>query len=251
MIGVERCQAVQDELGADIRARLSEPLLFSCEGTRWLSVHAHARVQPFGANNRGGAARRGFSAPAALGTVAEGRRGEADPAPSSRSLANPQTRSATMRTTLALLSAATLAAACGSEHEFAKVRRAAIERRAPASSAAAASSAVASRAATTASAAVNSAAAATTATAAAATRTDEASAAGIQDPAQECAAYYYPPVGALIADGVFPAIWEIASLRCVPSRSEFRSCRSSGADPPPPPPRAVRPSPTSRRSSSR
>ncbi|GAA5891304.1 hypothetical protein JCM8208_002579 [Rhodotorula glutinis] len=124
-----------------------------------------------------------------------------------------------MRATLALLSAATLAAACGSEHEFAKVRRAAIERRAPASSssvapaASAASSAVASRAATTASAAVNSAAAAaTTATAAAATRTDEASAAGIKDPAQECAAYYYPPVGALIADGVFPAIWEIASL---------------------------------------
>ena len=67
------------------------------------------------------------------------------------------------------------------------------------------------------------------AAAAAATRTDEASAAGIKDPAQECTAYYYPPVGQLIADGVFPAIWEIANLSTAKAEvtALFQSLNSS------------------------
>lgn len=148
-----------------------------------------------------------------------------------------------MRTSLALLSTAvTLAAACGSEKDFERLR---IERRAAASSAASsaasrvATSAVArNSAATIASGATNPSAAAgtaggavasTTAAAAAATRTDEASAAGIKDPAQECTAYYYPPVGQLIADGVFPAIWEIANLSTAKAEvtALFQSLNSS------------------------
>ncbi|KAM0756298.1 glycoside hydrolase/deacetylase [Meredithblackwellia eburnea MCA 4105] len=44
------------------------------------------------------------------------------------------------------------------------------------------------------------------------TRTDEASAAQITNPAQECAPYAYAPVTALQTAGGFPAIWEIANM---------------------------------------
>lgn len=78
----------------------------------------------------------------------------------------------TVSTTLAaLLGAATVAVhACGTERDFAIVRRDAIARRQQASQAAAA----------------------------APKPTDEASEAKIMDPQQECAYYSYPPVAALV-----------------------------------------------------
>ncbi|BGP42244.1 hypothetical protein JCM10450v2_006336 [Rhodotorula kratochvilovae] len=104
-----------------------------------------------------------------------------------------------MRSSLALvaLSTAALVQACGSEKEFQVLRK-----RAAASRAASASSIAAAPV----------AASATAPAVAAPTRTDEASAAAITNPAQECLAYSYPPVAALIAGGSFPPIWEIANL---------------------------------------
>ncbi|BGP57118.1 hypothetical protein JCM8202_000560 [Rhodotorula sphaerocarpa] len=92
----------------------------------------------------------------------------------------------TVSTTLAaLLGAATVAVhACGTERDFAVVRRDAIARRQQASQAAAA----------------------------APKPTDEASEAKIMDPQQECAYYSYPPVAALLAAKAFPPIWQIANL---------------------------------------
>ncbi|GAA5986147.1 hypothetical protein JCM10908_006431 [Rhodotorula pacifica] len=81
--------------------------------------------------------------------------------------------------TLALLGGAAVAVhACGTEREFAVVRRDAIQRR----------------------------------QAAAARPTDEAGMAQVSDPTQECAMYSYPPVAALLAQKVYPPIWQIANL---------------------------------------
>ncbi|GAA5876909.1 hypothetical protein JCM8547_006308 [Rhodosporidiobolus lusitaniae] len=110
-----------------------------------------------------------------------------------------------MRAALAL-ALTPLALACGSEQDFQRIRLA--KRQAASSTASSHASSHAASAATRASAATSAAAA----TVAAATRTDEASAAQVTDPAQECTAYSYAPVAALIADGAFPAIWEIANL---------------------------------------
>ncbi|CEQ40655.1 SPOSA6832_02279 [Sporobolomyces salmonicolor] len=87
--------------------------------------------------------------------------------------------------------------ACADEAHFQQIRKRAAER----VNAAVSSSASAAVAPT-----------AAAATVAAPTRTDEASAATITNPAQECAVYSYPPVAALQAQKVFPAIWEIADL---------------------------------------
>ncbi|GAA6018389.1 hypothetical protein JCM11491_005956 [Sporobolomyces phaffii] len=100
---------------------------------------------------------------------------------------------ATILTALALGGAMT-AHACGTEAEFAKIRK-----RALASSSGASVGA-------------NTGPAAGANTVATATRTDEASAAQVTNPAQECAIYSYPPVTALQAAKVFPPIWEIANL---------------------------------------
>ncbi|GAA5898462.1 hypothetical protein JCM6882_007782 [Rhodosporidiobolus microsporus] len=140
-------------------------------------------------------------------------------------------------TLLSLALGATAALACGDEHQFQRIR---LERRAAAASASSAAASAthlatssAARAAGAASAsgaaagaASESAAAATVATP---TRTDEASAAQITDPAQECIAYSYPPVAALIADGAFPEIWDIADLSTAKSdvTDLFNSLNSS------------------------
>ncbi|GAA5825744.1 hypothetical protein JCM3770_007097 [Rhodotorula araucariae] len=109
-----------------------------------------------------------------------------------------------MRSSLALvaLSTAALVQACGSEHEFQVIRKRAAASRAASSLSLAPVPAVPT--------ATGPAPAAPTV--AAPTRTDEASAAAITNPAQECLPYSYPPVAALIAGGAFPPIWEIANL---------------------------------------
>ncbi|GAA6029169.1 hypothetical protein JCM8097_001634 [Rhodosporidiobolus ruineniae] len=106
---------------------------------------------------------------------------------------------------------ASAALACADEASFQRIR---LERRQAASAASSASHAAtsAARAATSAVAAGGSSAAAAANTVVAPTRTDEASAAQITNPAQECAYYSYPPVAALQAAKVFPPIWEIANL---------------------------------------
>ncbi|BGP26463.1 chitin deacetylase, carbohydrate esterase family 4 protein [Rhodotorula toruloides] len=105
---------------------------------------------------------------------------------------------------LAFVSGASLAAACGTEEHFQLVRRNAIAARAAASSALASAPAGAATVATGPKAAAS--------TIQTATRTDEASAATVTNPAQECTYYSYPPVTALQAQKVFPPIWEIANL---------------------------------------
>ncbi|BGO93650.1 hypothetical protein NBRC10512_002914 [Rhodotorula toruloides] len=105
---------------------------------------------------------------------------------------------------LAVASGASLAVACGTEKEFQLIRKNAIAARA------AASSALASAPAGAATVATGPAAAAPTVQTA--TRTDEASAAKVTNPAQECQVYSYPPVAALQAQKVFPPIWQIANL---------------------------------------
>ncbi|GAA5926299.1 uncharacterized protein JCM15063_000240 [Sporobolomyces koalae] len=110
-------------------------------------------------------------------------------------------RSTATYLTLALGGALT-AHACGDEAHFQQIRKRA--------AASAASSALANTAAGSIGANTGPAQAANTV--AAPTRTDEASAAQITNPAQECAVYSYPPVTALQAQKVFPPIWEIANL---------------------------------------
>ncbi|KAG0663518.1 hypothetical protein C6P46_002414 [Rhodotorula mucilaginosa] len=87
----------------------------------------------------------------------------------------------TASTLAAVLATAAVVAvdACGTESEFAVVRRDAIQRRQAA---------------------------------AAARPTDEAGMAQLTDSAQECAMYSYPPVAALLAQKVYPPIWQIANL---------------------------------------
>lgn len=92
---------------------------------------------------------------------------------------------------LAVASGASLAVACGTEKEFQLIRKNAIAARA------AASSALASAPAGAATVATGPAAAAPTVQTA--TRTDEASAAKVTNPAQECQVYSYPPVAALVS----------------------------------------------------
>ncbi|GAA5868575.1 hypothetical protein JCM1840_005494 [Sporobolomyces johnsonii] len=93
--------------------------------------------------------------------------------------------------------------ACADEAHFQQIRKRAAER---------VNAAVSSSASTSAPAAVATTAAAAAATVPAPTRTDEASAATITNPAQECLVYSYPPVAALQAQKVFPTIWQIADL---------------------------------------
>lgn len=104
----------------------------------------------------------------------------------------PCTTYATMRAALALalVSGASLAVACGTEKEFQVIRRNAIAARA------AASSALATPGASAATVATGPVAGAQTVQAP--TRTDEASAAQVTNPAQECMYYSYPPVAALV-----------------------------------------------------
>ncbi|GAA5867846.1 hypothetical protein JCM3774_005879 [Rhodotorula dairenensis] len=96
----------------------------------------------------------------------------------------------TTTTTLAVLAGAAVAVhACGTEREFAIVRRDAIQRRQQA------------------------------AASGAARPTDEAGMAQVTDSAQECAYYNYPPVAALLAQKVYPPIWQIANLSTAQSEA--------------------------------
>lgn len=111
-------------------------------------------------------------------------------------------RSTTSYVTAAIvLGGALSVSACGDEAHFQQIRKRA-----------AASSASAVAASATAAVGANTGPASAANTVAAPTRTDEASAAQITNPAQECAVYSYPPVAALQAQKVFPPIWEIANL---------------------------------------
>ncbi|GAA5845727.1 hypothetical protein JCM3766R1_001151 [Sporobolomyces carnicolor] len=128
-----------------------------------------------------------------------------------------------MRSTATLFAAVAVGgalsvSACGREADFQVIRRRAV-------ASAAASSAAASASANTAVAT----AANTGETVAAPTRTDEASAAQVTNPAQECSYYSYPPVAALLAQKVFPPIWEIANLSTATSEvsSLFNSLNGS------------------------
>ncbi|GAA6003972.1 hypothetical protein JCM10207_006492 [Rhodosporidiobolus poonsookiae] len=112
-----------------------------------------------------------------------------------------------MRSTLLSLAlGAAAVSACADEATFQRIR---LNRRQAAASSASHAATSAARSSAAGAGAATSAAAATVA---AATRTDEASAAQITNPAQECQAYTYAPVAALQAAKVFPTIWEIADL---------------------------------------
>ncbi|GAA5897637.1 chitin deacetylase [Sporobolomyces salmoneus] len=108
-----------------------------------------------------------------------------------------------MRSTATYLAAIALGAlsvsACGTEADFQVIRKRAEHRLAAVSSAAASVGA-------------NTGPASAANTVPTPTRTDEASAAQITNPAQECLPYSYPPVAALQAQKVFPPIWQIANL---------------------------------------
>ncbi|GAA5972297.1 hypothetical protein JCM3765_007660 [Sporobolomyces pararoseus] len=111
-------------------------------------------------------------------------------------------RSAATYLTALVLGGALSVSACGDEAHFQQIRK----------RAAASSSGAVAAASGAASAGANTGAATAANTVAAPTRTDEASAAKITNPAQECAPYSYPPVAALLAAKAFPSIWEIANL---------------------------------------